>query len=66
MTHTDISCLRVTTCFHSGGAKKGEGKIPIKLGMLYLAAKTKTWDPALLELVNYSNTPLYKRKPTYR
>lgn len=38
------------------------GKIPIKLGMLYLAAITKTWDPTLLEQVHYSNIPLYQRK----
>jgi hypothetical protein len=39
--------------------KERQGKIPITLGMLYLAAKTKTWDPTILEQVNYSASPLY-------
>lgn len=42
--------------------KERRGKIPIKLGMLYLAAKTQTWDPTLLEQVSYSNIPLYNSK----
>ncbi|AHG39179.1 hypothetical protein N018_02510 [Pseudomonas syringae CC1557] len=39
--------------------KERQGKIPIKLGMLYWAAKTKTWDPAILEQIDYSSMPLY-------
>ena len=42
--------------------KERQGNIPIKLGMLYLAAKTQTWDPTLLEQVSYSNIPLYNSK----
>jgi hypothetical protein len=41
-------------------SKERRGKIPITLGMLYLAAETKIWDPATLEQINYSSTPLYK------
>lgn len=41
-------------------AKARQGKIPIKLGMLYLAAVTKAWDSILLETGNYSDRPLYR------
>jgi hypothetical protein len=41
------------------GAER-QGNIPITLGMLYLAAKTGAWNPALLEQSHYSNTPLYR------
>lgn len=39
--------------------KDRRGKIPITLGMLYLAAKTKIWDTQALESVEFSTTPLY-------
>ncbi|KPX59218.1 DUF1493 family protein [Pseudomonas amygdali] len=40
-------------------SKDRRGKIPITLGMLYLAAKTKVWDAQELESVEFSPTPLY-------
>lgn len=46
-------------------SKKRRGKIPITLGMLYLAAETKIWDPATLEQINYRSTPLYKGKSDF-
>lgn len=42
--------------------KERQGQIPIKLGMLYLAAKTKIWDPRNLEHLNYSDIPLYRNQ----
>ncbi|MCI3947743.1 hypothetical protein K0038_04849 [Pseudomonas syringae] len=39
--------------------KDRRGKIPITLGMLYLAAKRKIWDTKELESVEFSSAPLY-------
>lgn len=39
--------------------KDRRGKIPITLGMLYLAAKRKIWDTEELESVEFSSAPLY-------
>ncbi len=39
--------------------KERRGKIPITLGMLYLAVEMKIWDTQELESVGFSPTPLY-------
>lgn len=41
--------------------KSRRGNIPLRLGMLYAAAKSGTWDAQMLESTQFSTDPLYRR-----